>query len=222
MRKSAVWLAILMACSMLISCSGKKKQEQAAQSTDSTLTSTAEAQPEYAKTAAGNPIVVLKTTKGDIELEIFENDAPNHGGNFIKLAKSGFYDGLIFHRIIPDVLIESGDPTGTGAGSAGYSLEPERTTYTNKAGYVGMVSSSEGKSNGSQFYILAMDNPQMDARTFCFGRVIAGMENVIAISKAPAQKEKPIEAIKIIEAYLKPLSPAKDSTQNNTTTTTTK
>jgi peptidyl-prolyl cis-trans isomerase B (cyclophilin B) len=219
MKKCFLLLLILIVSALAISCARQKKQDKAAQAPDTAQSlSNNESLPEYAKTAAGNPIVVLKTTKGNIDIEVFERDAPNHGGNFIKLVKSGFYDGLTFHRIIPDVLVETGDPSGTGAGGPGYSLEPERTPYTNKAGYVGMIPTPGGKSNGSQLYILVADNPKLDDRTYCFGRVISGMENVLAISKAPAQKEKPIETIKIMEALLKPLISSQDSMQNDTTT----
>jgi len=190
----------------LAGCSGAKKQDQSAQTPDSTAGSgTAEIQPQFAHTPAGNPIVILKTTRGDIEIEIFERESPNHGGNFIKLVKNGYYDGLVFHRVVPDVVIESGDPKGTGEGSPGYSLEPEKTSFLNKAGYIGMVGAADGKSNGSQFYILVQDNPLIDGRTSCFARVLNGMETVLAISKSPAQKERPIETVKILEAYLKPL-----------------
>jgi peptidyl-prolyl cis-trans isomerase B (cyclophilin B) len=206
MRKY-LWLALILFASILIaSCGSKKKQEQTSVPADTISSSLSDIEPEYAKSAAGNPIVVLKTSKGDIEIEVFEKVSPNHGGNFIKLVKNGFYDGLFFHKVIPDLLIESGDPSGTGAGGPGYSLEAEQTPYQNRAGYVGMLSAAEGKSNGSQFYILIADNPEMDGANYCFGKVATGIEIALAISKVPVQKEKPIEPMKIIEAYLKPAS----------------
>lgn len=195
---------ILLGFILLLSCSGKK-QEQTENSNDSTgLVS--EKEPDYAVTESGNHIVVLNTSKGEIEIEVFEKIAPNQGGNFIKLVKNGFYDGLIFHRVVADLIIETGDPSGTGQGGPGYSLTSENTGIQNRTGYVGMMSASEGKSNGSQFYILLEDNPEMDDSRSCFGKVIAGLEIAREISRTPVQKAQPIEPIKILNAYLKPVS----------------
>jgi peptidyl-prolyl cis-trans isomerase B (cyclophilin B) len=205
--KRYLWLGLVLFSSiLLLSCGGKKKQEQTAEPADTSTALLTDAEPEYAKTPAGNSIVVLNTSKGDIEIEVYENIAPNHGGNFIKLVKNGFYDGLTFHKVIADLLIESGDPSGTGAGGPGYSLTSEETPFQNRTGYVGMLPAPEGKSNGSQFYILVADNPEMDESLACFGKVISGLEIASAISKVPVQKETPIEPIKILKAYLKPAS----------------
>jgi len=197
---------LLFSSILLLACNGKKK-DQANESADSSAM-VSEKEPDYAVTDAGNHIVVLNTSKGEIEIEVFEKLAPNYGGNFIKLVKNGFYDGLTFHRVVADLLIEAGDPSGTGQGGPGYSLTSEITNIQNRAGYVGMVSSANGKINGSQFYILVADSPAMDNNTSCFGKVIAGLEVAKEISRVPVQKEQPIEPIKIIAAYLKPVATA--------------
>jgi peptidyl-prolyl cis-trans isomerase B (cyclophilin B) len=205
--KRYLWLGfVLFSSILLLSCGGKKKQESAAVTADTSAALVTDSEPVYAKTPAGNSIVVLKTSKGDIEIEIYEKIAPNHGGNFIKLAKNGFYDGLIFHKVVADLFIESGDPSGTGEGGPGYSLTSDQSPLQNRTGYVGMLPAPEEKSNGSQFYILVADNPEMDDSTSCFGKVIAGLDVAKTISEVPVQKEKPIEPIKILEAYLKPAS----------------
>jgi cyclophilin family peptidyl-prolyl cis-trans isomerase len=222
-RKNIALLMILSVAAMLLACGKQKRQEQTSQAVDSTQQiSSEEKQPEYALTSAGNPIVVLNTTKGDIELEVFEKEAPNSAGNFIKLVKGNYYDGLIFYHVVPDVVIESGDMTGTGIGGPGYDLEPEKTPYNNQAGFVGMVPLQNGKSNGSRFYILAKDNPKMDEVSSCFAKVISGMENVVNISKTPAKKEKPIMVVKILTATLKMAESSggvneKKSTESSTT-----
>lgn len=213
MKKYALYGLILFSSILLFACGGKKKQEQTAEAADSASASISEKQPEYAETPAGNPIVVLNTSKGEIEIEVFERAAPNQGGNFIKLVKNGFYDGLIFHKVVADLLIESGDPSGTGQGGPGYSLTRENAPFQNRAGYVGMMSAADGKTNGSRFYILIADSPELDDSTSCFGKVIAGLDLAQEISRVPVQKEQPIGPIKILNAYLKPISalPSKEA-----------
>ncbi len=160
---------------------------------------------DYQRTPAGNPIVFLKTTRGDIEIEVFEKDCPNHAGNFIKLVRNGFYDNLPFHRILPETMIVTGDPRGDGSGNPGYFLDRENTPYPNKAGYVGMLPADNGRVNGSQFFILARDHPGLDSSVSCFAKVITGFENVIAIAAMPAENGKPKSKIKLMEAFLKPI-----------------
>jgi len=159
---------------------------------------------DYQRTPAGNPIVFLKTTRGDIEIEVFEKDCPNHAGNFIKLVRNGFYDNLSFHRILPETMVVTGDPRGDGSGNPGYFLDREVTPYPNKAGFVGMVPAENGRVNGSQFYILARDYPGLDSSVSCFARVTDGFENVVAMAASPVENGKPKSKIKLMEAFLKP------------------
>jgi cyclophilin family peptidyl-prolyl cis-trans isomerase len=196
---------VLFSSVLLFACGGKKNQEQTGGTSDSSSVRLSEKEPEYAKTPEGNPLVMLNTSRGVIEIEIFERAAPNQGGNFIKLVKNGFYDGLMFHKVVADLLIESGDPSGTGQGGPGYTLTRENAPFQNRMGYVGMMSAADGKTNGSRFYILVGDNPELDDSTSCFGKVIAGLDIAREISRLPAQKEHPIEPVKILNAYLKPV-----------------
>jgi len=135
------------------------------------------------------PVVKIQTNKGDISIELFKDDAPKTVENFLALAKKGFYDGVIFHRVISGFMIQGGDPTGTGSGGPDYQfadeLNPETPSY--QRGYVrGMVAMANAgpNTNGSQFFILHQDYPLPHAYTI-FGRVTSGMEVVDAIAQSP-------------------------------------
>ncbi len=217
MKRYALYGLIIFSSILLFACGEKKKQEQTRETADSSSVPLSEKEPEYAKTPEGNPVVVINTSRGAIEIEIFERAAPNQGGNFIKLVKNGFYDGLIFHKVIADLLIESGDPSGTGQGGPGYTLTRENAPFQNRMGYVGMMPAADGKTNGSRFYILIADNPELDDSTSCFGKVIAGLDVAKEISRLPVQKEHPIEPVKILNAYLKPVAiPLANETADST------
>ena len=109
----------------------------------------------------------LHTNHGAIELELFDEDAPKTVENFVKLARDGFYDGVIFHRVIPDFMIQGGDPTGTGSGGPGYSFEDEINDHKVERGALAMANAGPN-TNGSQFFIVtgvptdARDKPQAD------------------------------------------------------------
>ncbi|MEK7190126.1 MAG: peptidylprolyl isomerase [Patescibacteria group bacterium] len=145
-------------------------------------------------------IVKIKTNKGDISLELFSTDAPKTVENFITLAKKGFYDGVIFHRVISGFMIQGGDPTGTGAGGPGYQfadeLNPETPSYKNgyTRGTVAMANAGPN-TNGSQFFIMHKDTPLPHAYTI-FGKVTAGMETVDAIAASQVNSsDKPLEDV---------------------------
>lgn len=151
------------------------------------------------------PIVKIQTTKGDITIELFNNDAPKTVANFLTLVNKGFYDNVIFHRVISGFMIQGGDPTGTGRGGPGYQFadELDSKTASYQAGYVrGVVAmaNSGPNTNGSQFFIMHQDYP-LDHNYTIFGKVTAGMEVVdaIATSKTDAT-DRPLEEIKIKKA----------------------
>ncbi len=130
-------------------------------------------------------IAEIHTPKGVMTVEFFEKDAPNTVANFLKLAKSGFYDGVKFHRVIPNFVIQGGDPTGTGAGGPGYSFITE-TTPTAKfdsAGVLGMARAQSRSSNGSQFFITLAPAPFLNGDYSVFGKVSSGLEAVNALTK---------------------------------------
>ena len=127
----------------------------------------------------------LHTNHGPIEVELHEGDAPKTVANFTKLAGEGFYDGVIFHRVIPDFMIQGGDPTGTGTGGPGYMFEDEQNEHRVVRGALAMANAGPN-TNGSQFFIVTADAcPWLDGKHTVFGRVTSGMDTVDAISGLP-------------------------------------
>ena len=125
----------------------------------------------------------LHTNHGPIELELFEGEAPKTVDNFRKLAEDGFYDGVIFHRVIPDFMIQGGDPTGTGTGGPGYTFEDEFNDHPVARGALAMANAGPN-TNGSQFFIVTADAcPWLDGKHTVFGQVTNGMDVVDAISQ---------------------------------------
>src|SRR3954462_6057168 len=140
----------------------------------------------------------LHTNHGAIELELFEGEAPKTVENFRKLAEDGFYDGVIFHRIIPDFMIQGGDPTGTGSGGPGYSFEDEFNDHPVERGALAMANAGPN-TNGSQFFIVTADAcPWLDGKHTVFGQVTNGMDVVDAISAVDRDRsDKPREEVRI-------------------------
>ena len=123
----------------------------------------------------------LQTNHGAIELELFPEDAPKTVDNFVKLARDGFYDGVIFHRVIPDFMIQGGDPTGTGSGGPGYSFEDEFNQNKVERGALAMANAGPN-TNGSQFFIVTTEEaPWLDGKHTVFGEVVDGMDTVNSI-----------------------------------------
>jgi peptidyl-prolyl cis-trans isomerase B (cyclophilin B) len=124
----------------------------------------------------------LHTNHGPIELELFDEDAPKTVANFVKLAGEGFYNGVVFHRVIPDFMIQGGDPTGTGTGGPGYTFEDEINPHPVARGALAMANAGPN-TNGSQFFIVTAEScPWLDGKHTVFGRVSGGMEAVDEIS----------------------------------------
>jgi peptidyl-prolyl cis-trans isomerase B (cyclophilin B) len=124
----------------------------------------------------------LQTNHGAIAVELFDEDAPKTVDNFLKLARDGFYDGVIFHRVIPDFMIQGGDPTGTGSGGPGYQFEDEFNEHKVERGTLAMANAGPN-TNGSQFFIVTAEScPWLDGKHTVFGRVTDGMAAVDSIS----------------------------------------
>jgi cyclophilin family peptidyl-prolyl cis-trans isomerase len=149
----------------------------------------------------------LQTNHGAIELELFAEDAPKTVDNFVKLARDGFYDGVIFHRVIPDFMIQGGDPTGTGSGGPGYSFEDEFNQHKVERGALAMANAGPN-TNGSQFFIVTTEAaPWLDGKHTVFGRVTSGMDVVDAISEVPRNaRDKPHDDV-VIESVSVPGGP---------------
>jgi cyclophilin family peptidyl-prolyl cis-trans isomerase len=140
----------------------------------------------------------MQTNHGAIELELYPDDAPKTVENFTKLARDGFYDGVVFHRVIPDFMIQGGDPTGTGSGGPGYTFEDEFNDHKVERGALAMANSGPN-TNGSQFFIVTTESaPWLDGKHTVFGRVTDGMDIADAISEVPRDsRDKPHEDVVI-------------------------
>jgi peptidyl-prolyl cis-trans isomerase B (cyclophilin B) len=140
----------------------------------------------------------LHTSKGAIAVELFDDDAPKTVANFKKLAEDGFYNGVIFHRVIPDFMIQGGDPTGTGSGGPGYTFEDEFNDRSVERGALAMANSGPN-TNGSQFFIVTADAcPWLDGKHTVFGQVTDGMDAVDAISAVDRDaRDKPHQDVTI-------------------------
>jgi peptidyl-prolyl cis-trans isomerase B (cyclophilin B) len=133
----------------------------------------------------------ITTDKGEIKLELFTEQAPETTGNFIKLAKDGFYDGLKFHRVIPDFMIQGGCPQGTGTGDPGYKFDDEPGALAMKHDKPGILSMANAgpNTNGSQFFITHVPCPHLDGKHGVFGQVLEGQDVVEAIQQGDKMKK---------------------------------
>ncbi len=140
----------------------------------------------------------MHTNHGPIELELFDDEAPKTVDNFLKLSRDGYYDGLIFHRVIKDFMIQGGCPLGTGTGGPGYEFEDEINEHKIVRGALAMANAGPN-TNGSQFFIVTIDAaPWLDGKHTVFGRVTAGMDAVDAIEGLEtAAQDRPVADAKI-------------------------
>ncbi|MBU0709835.1 MAG: peptidylprolyl isomerase [Candidatus Omnitrophica bacterium] len=155
-----------------------------------------------------NTVVVLETTYGTIEIKLMNDVAPKACENFRELIKIGYYDGIIFHRVIKDFMIQGGDPSGTGRGGRSFWEEPfedevNKNVQFDRPGLLAMANSGPS-TNGSQFFITTAKTPWLNMRHTIFGEVILGYEVVQKMGDSPtAPGDKPVEEIRIIKAYIK-------------------
>src|SRR5216110_3679835 len=138
----------------------------------------------------------LHTNHGAVAFELFDDDAPKTVENFHKLAGDGFYDGVVFHRVIPDFMIQGGDPTGTGTGGPGYTFEDEPNDRRIVRGALAMANAG-GNANGSQFFIVTADAcPWLDGKHTVFGRVVEGQDIADRISRVERDsRDKPADPV---------------------------
>ena len=155
-----------------------------------------------------NKTVVLETTQGNIELTLMPDIAPKTCENFLGLVEKGYYNGIIFHRVIPEFMIQGGDPTGTGAGGESIWGEPfedevRREVGFDKPGILAMANSGPG-TNGSQFFITTAETSWLNMHHTIFGKVTAGYNVVQKIETTPTGAgDRPVTTQKIIKAYLR-------------------
>lgn len=145
--------------------------------------------------------VLFETTMGKIKIELFEKEMPITAGNFKKLVEQGFYNGVIFHRVIPDFMIQGGDPTGTGMGGPGYTIKDEFTkSNRNSRGTISMANAGPN-TGGSQFFINVVDNHYLDSKHPVFGKVVEGLDVADKISKVKRDRnDRPQTKVSIVKA----------------------
>lgn len=185
---------VLIAAFMLTSCGTQAENEQTGEKKS-------KARNDYSSEVTEKPIVTITMENDEkIVLELDPAAAPNTVANFISLVEQGFYDGLIFHRVIPDFMIQGGDPEGNGSGGPGYSIEGEFTAngfennLTHERGVISMARTGDPNSAGSQFFIMVKESSHLDGEYAAFGKVIEGMETVDAIVNTERNSaDKPLE-----------------------------
>ncbi|MDC3414713.1 peptidylprolyl isomerase [Aquibacillus sp. 3ASR75-11] len=179
---------------------GQATEETGEQQKDKTSEKSVE-KTAYPADVEENPIVTI-TMENDkeITLELYPTTAPNTVANFISLIEEGFYDGVIFHRVIPDFMIQGGDPEGNGTGGPGYSIAGEfssngfENNLKHERGVISMARAQDPNSAGSQFFIMVTDYPSLDGEYAAFGKVLEGMEVVDEIvSTQRDESDKPLE-----------------------------
>lgn len=156
---------------------------------------------DYSSAVKENPIVTITMSNDEkIVIELEPSTAPNSVANFISLVEEGYYDGLIFHRVIPGFMIQGGDPSGNGTGGPGYTIEGEfssngfENNLKHERGVISMARMEDLNTAGSQFFIMVEESPQLDGKYASFGKVIEGMETVDAIVAADRDSaNKPLE-----------------------------
>lgn len=157
---------------------------------------------------AAEESVVFETNKGNIVFKLFPEMAPKTVENFIGLTKKGYYDGIIFHRVIKNFMIQGGDPTGTGRGGSSLWGKPFKDEFApgivfDRSGILAMANSGRN-TNGSQFFITTKPTPWLNGRHTIFGEVVEGFEVVNKIENSQVgRNDKPVEEIKILKAYVK-------------------
>ena len=151
-------------------------------------------------------IAEFNTNMGSFKIELYKDKAPLTVGNFIKLVDKGFYNGLIFHRVIPDFMIQTGCPHGTGYGGPGYTIQDEfhPDLKHDSKGIVSMANTGQPNTGGSQFFITVAPTPWLDGKHAIFGKVIEGMDVVEKISKVQTDRnDKPLKDVVINSITIK-------------------
>jgi peptidyl-prolyl cis-trans isomerase B (cyclophilin B) len=146
------------------------------------------------------PTATMETDQGTIELEFWPDVAPKTVENFLTLARKGFYNGLIFHRVIPNFMIQGGCPQGTGTGGPGHKVKAEFNARKHKRGVISMARSADPDSAGSQFFLMHKDSPHLDGAYTGFGQITSGIEVVDKIVALPTgANDRPKNPPKILK-----------------------
>lgn len=193
MFKKKYFIALVLSFMVLMigGCKSQTSSTSSTSSTDSTASSEATKTPEVVAPSTDaskntiKPVVTIEMEDGvKIKIELYPDVAPNTVNNFVSLVQKGFYNGLIFHRVIPGFMIQGGDPQGTGVGGPGYSIKGEfssngvNNTLKHTRGVISMARAQDPNSGGSQFFIMVADSAQLDGQYAAFGKVLEGMDEV--------------------------------------------
>jgi peptidyl-prolyl cis-trans isomerase B (cyclophilin B) len=144
--------------------------------------------------------VAIETTEGTITVELHPKIAPKHVNSFVFLAKEGYYDGVIFHRVIPGFMIQGGDPSGTGSGGPGYTVPAEFNKTKHTRGILSAARSQSPNSAGSQFFLMHADAPHLDNQYTAYGNITSGLDVVDKIANAPTgANDRPKNPAKIVK-----------------------
>ncbi len=193
-KKIGMLCSLVLVLGLFAGCGGSTTKDTKPETTENNKS-------EVVATDGNNPVVTITMENGGvIEIELYPEIAPNTVANFVSLVEAKYYDGLIFHRVIPGFMIQGGDPTGTGTGGPGYSIAGEFTSNGFKndlkhdRGVISMARSSAPDSAGSQFFIMVAEYPSLDGQYASFGKVLSGMDVVdeIVATKTGAQ-DKPVD-----------------------------
>jgi peptidyl-prolyl cis-trans isomerase B (cyclophilin B) len=144
-------------------------------------------------------VATMETSEGTITIELFPKEAPQHVNSFVFLSREGFYDGVIFHRVIPGFMIQGGDPDGTGMGGPGYKVPAEFGSRKHLRGVLSAARSSDPNSAGSQFFLMHAASPHLDRQYSAYGEITAGLEVVDKIASVPTgSNDRPKNPPKIV------------------------
>ncbi|RDW17727.1 peptidylprolyl isomerase [Oceanobacillus chungangensis] len=206
--KKVIFLIIIMLIALLTGCGTTS-------SVDDNNKNSSDKQPSanYPADVEKNPVVTITMENDEqIVLELYPEIAPNTVANFISLVEEGYYNGLIFHRVIPQFMIQGGDPDGNGTGGPGYGIKGEFSSngfeneLIHERGVISMARSSAPDSAGSQFFIMVADSPPLDGEYASFGKVTEGMEvvdNIVSVERSAADKPLEDQKMKTVEADTK-------------------
>lgn len=193
MKRKLILIAVLLVSTMLFAtgCSGAKDSPTPSQPADNA--------PKTQAAQGKNSTALFETSKGNFKIELFEDKAPLTTKNFITLVNKGFYNGLIFHRVIDGFMIQGGDPSGNGTGGPGYKISDEfnKDLRHSSEGILSMANAGPN-TGGSQFFITLAATPWLDNKHAVFGKVVEGMDVVKAIGKVKVgAQDKPVEPVVI-------------------------
>ncbi len=196
MKTTGIFLLSFL-CLLMLSCGGGKQAAEESGRVDKMEES------KFNKRKADNPIIAIDTDFGTMTLELYRDVAPGHADSMLARVREGFYDGLIFHRIIKGFMIQGGDPTGTGTGDAGYNLKAEFSDLPHVEGTLSMARARDPNSASCQFYICLARTPHLDGQYTVFGQLLDGFETLRKIGSVETnQRDKPLQDVVMRKAYI--------------------